>query len=300
MDDRAADWEILDLSHATSLITEVAGLKPKAWLQTASEGEWLFKTHRPGTHESVAEVYAASLAALLRLPAAEYRLAIWNGQAGCASRKFEGIQPGKQLLSSADARYKVDGRFRHEDHTIELVADVLSKLSAGAGASATFADARGMYLGYLMFDAWIVNTDRHHENWGYIEVAGVRTLAPTYDHGSAFAWRESDEKLLKRLTTKDVGFSIGHHLSRSMSALYATRSGVCEKLSLLEAVTCFARKCDAEEVTRWRCLFSGINTAAVSQIVNSAPASQVSESRKKWVAELLRINLERVLKAVNS
>ena len=300
MDDRAATWAFLDLSHATSLITEVAGLKPKAWLQTASEGEWLFKTHRPGTHESVAEVYAASLAALLRLPAAEYRLASWNGQAGCASRKFEGIQPGKQLLSSADANYKVDSRFSNEDHAIELVADVLSELSVDTGASATSADARGMFLGYLMFDAWIANTDRHHENWGYIEVAGVRTLAPTYDHGSAFAWRESDEKLLKRLTTRDVGFSIGHHLSRSMSALYATRSGVCEKLSLLEAVTCFARQCEPSDVAGWHGLFSGINTAAVSQIVNSAPASQVSESRKKWVVELLRINLERVLKAVNS
>ena len=249
MDDPAAIWDILDLSQATSLITEVAGLKPKSWLQTPNKDEWLFKTHRAGTHESVAEVYAAALATLLGLPSTPYRLATWNGDAGCASRKFDGIQAGKQLLSSADASYKVDGRFRNEDHTIELVADVLSKLSAGAGASAAFADARGMFLGYLMFDAWIANTDRHHENWGYIEIAGVRTLAPTYDHGSAFAWRENDEKLLKRLTTKDVGFSIAHHLSRSMSALYATRSGVCEKLSLLEAVTCFAGKCDAEEVT---------------------------------------------------
>ena len=301
MDDRAAAWETLDLSQATSTIVEVAGLKPKTWVLTLDGGEWLFKMHRRGTHESVAEVYAASLAALVRLPSAEYRLASWDGHAGCASLKVEGIQPGKQLLSSADASYKVDSRFSNEDHTIELVADVLSKLSAGAGASATFADARGMFLGYLMFDAWIANTDRHHENWGYIEIAGVRTLAPTYDHGSAFAWRESDEKLLGRLTTKDVGFSIAHHLSRSMSALYTTqRSGACEQLSLLEAVACFARQCEPSDVASWHCLFSGINTATVSPIVNAAPASQVSETRKKWAVELLRINLERVLKAVKA
>ena len=301
MDDFSALWDVLDLSQATQLIPEVGGLKQKVWLQTANEDEWLFKTHRPGTHESVAEVYAATLASLLGLPTATYQLARWKDHSGCASLKINGVQPGKQLLSRVDASYKIDTKFKNEDHTIELVADVLSQLSIRGATGTATGNACGTFLGYLMFDAWIANTDRHHENWGYIEVSGNRVLAPTYDHGSAFAWRENDETLLKRLTTKDIRYSIAHHLSRSNSALYGKRdSEPYDKLSLLQAVNLFSQQCEPVEVAHWITVFSDLDVAIVSQIVNSAPESQVSDTRKTWVVELLKINLERLLKAVKS
>ena len=32
----------------------------------------------------------------------------------------------------------------------------------------SFTDARDLFVGYLLLDAWIGNGDRHHENWGFI------------------------------------------------------------------------------------------------------------------------------------
>ena len=29
-------------------------------------------------------------------------------------------------------------------------------------------EAVDVFVGYLMFDAWIANTDRHHENWALV------------------------------------------------------------------------------------------------------------------------------------
>jgi hypothetical protein len=48
-----------------------------------------------------------------------------------------------------------------------------------------------LFPGYLMLDALIGNTDRHHENWGARVLAGLgngrrmAVLAPTYDHASS-------------------------------------------------------------------------------------------------------------------
>ena len=30
--------------------------------------------------------------------------------------------------------------------------------------------ALDVFVGYLLLDAWIGNTDRHHENWGFVLV----------------------------------------------------------------------------------------------------------------------------------
>ncbi|MEG3898961.1 MULTISPECIES: hypothetical protein [unclassified Microcoleus] len=51
-----------------------------------------------------------------------------------------------------------------------------------------------------MLDAWIGNTDRHHENWGFVEVRASKTpqviahLAPTYDYASSLG-REHSKRL---------------------------------------------------------------------------------------------------------
>ena len=45
-------------------------------------------------------------------------------------------------------------------------------------------------LGFFLFDCWIGNTDRHHENWGLIRnnlYSDEESFAitPAYDHGAA-------------------------------------------------------------------------------------------------------------------
>ncbi|EGJ29874.1 MULTISPECIES: hypothetical protein [Moorena] len=45
-----------------------------------------------------------------------------------------------------------------------------------------FTDARDLFVGYLLLDAWIGNGDRHHENWGFVRPKTSQTgiyLAPT-------------------------------------------------------------------------------------------------------------------------
>ena len=67
-----------------------------------------------------------------------------------------------------------------------------------------FDDERGdgfdMFVGYLMLDALIGNTDRHHENWGIMTGRGrPQVLAPTYDHASSLGRELSDQKRQARM-----------------------------------------------------------------------------------------------------
>jgi len=64
-----------------------------------------------------------------------------------------------------------------------------------------------LFVGYLMLDALVGNTDRHHENWGVVQkwewVKGASSsmtislhtsLAPTYDHASSLGREMLDER----------------------------------------------------------------------------------------------------------
>jgi hypothetical protein len=42
-----------------------------------------------------------------------------------------------------------------------------------------------VFAGYLVFDAWIANTDRHAVNWAMLDREEARRLAASFDHGSA-------------------------------------------------------------------------------------------------------------------
>lgn len=78
------------------------------------------------------------------------------------------------------------------DHTFENIVTVLEKLFESPRPR-TVACSR--MAGYLVLDALVGNTDRHHQNWGVV-VQGKRgadqvllvhsiQLAPTFDHASS-------------------------------------------------------------------------------------------------------------------
>jgi len=63
-------------------------------------------------------------------------------------------------------------------------------------------------VGYLVFDALVGNTDRHHQNWGVLlerrEDPGHRAsfllqMAPTFDHASSLGRELTDETRLRHL-----------------------------------------------------------------------------------------------------
>jgi hypothetical protein len=87
-----------------------------------------------------------------------------------------------------------------------------------------------VFASYLVLDALIGNTDRHHMNWGVLDDPGSpRVLAPTFDHASSLGFLLSDEQRNLRLDTTDPRQTVEAYASRSEQLLrrFAWACGAC-------------------------------------------------------------------------
>lgn len=63
-------------------------------------------------------------------------------------------------------------------------------------ANSAITRASDLLVGYLIFDSWIGNIDRHAKNWGIQQTLdGRKELLPTYDHGLSLGVRMPEDKL---------------------------------------------------------------------------------------------------------
>jgi hypothetical protein len=189
--------------------TEQLGSKPKFWVMLDGR-RWLFKEARPGTGEDWSEKVAAEIAHVLGIDAAAVELADYEGRRGCISLSFidrevgEALVHGNEVLALRVTGYDKARRFGQSDHTLENIRDAIRSLFASPQADQVLT---GM-AGYLVLDALIGNTDRHHENWGLRLRfhGGVHEmgLAPSFDHASSLGRELLDPRREELLTTDGV------------------------------------------------------------------------------------------------
>ena len=229
-------FPIIEVRSSMAEAVEYLGTKSKFWYRDG-ERQMLFKAEERGTGEDWAEKIACELCALLGLPHVRYEMAmdIDERRPGvvCASITPPplALAHGNQLLLVLDPDYPADSRHRYRtrEHTVLAVfglmellrpptADWCSSLPSGINSAA------GIFAGYLMFDAWIGNQDRHHENWAAVWDGDSLSLAPTFDHGASLARNLSDDERYERLETRDRNRRIPYFAGRARSALYLDRS----------------------------------------------------------------------------
>jgi hypothetical protein len=220
-------YDVFEVPGTASERSEPMGSRTKFWFRR-DDNPWLFKATRPNHGEDWAEVLAAELAEALGLPHARYQLATWRGQQGVVTPTFQhegfldessssvsaeyfDLVHGNELLQRLDPTYPREGMryVRTPKHTIAAVSEALESTRAGLPVDWTppagIENAPQVFAGYLLFDAWIGNTDRHHENWAVLLNRSDATvhLAPTFDHAASLGSHEADEARDRRLTTRD-------------------------------------------------------------------------------------------------
>lgn len=210
-----AEYPVLTVLPDESIGDEALGSKTKFWFRR-DEKRWLFKEAREGTGEDWAEKVAAEVAHLFNVPAATVELADFQGRRGCASLSFvnpeagEGMIHGNEILAGMVLGYDRAKKFHQSDHTLENIQTAINKLFPDQvihdGVLTTLA-------GYLVLDALIGNTDRHHENWALLwqqvktddGVNLMLRVAPSFDHASSLGRELQDAKRLNILRTLAVG-----------------------------------------------------------------------------------------------
>lgn len=288
---------------------EMMGTKPKIWLSSADDGpKWLFKQKaRAHSEDDWSEKVAGELAELFGIPHAAVELANRNGSRGVLSRDllhdFRATEfiPGNRLLVEEDPDYPTETRYHLAKHTVDRVFRVLEAgvgLPAWPGVAAGVSTACDLFTGYLLFDAWIANTDRHHENWAVLRTAdGSLVLSPSYDHASSLGHNLSDVARHERLTTRDRNQTVEAFVAKARSALYREETAPAAKpVATAEAFRLAVERRPAAG-TAWLDKLRNVQDGDVTDILRRAPAVLMSDVAKAFVEALLQTNRRRLLSA---
>lgn len=276
---------------------EQLGSKPKFWFSYEKE-KWLFKEVRKNTGEDWSEKLASEIAKLMGLTTHHTELAVWDGKRGCAVRSF--LSPGfslvhgNELLGGLLSGYDSEKIHGQADHTVENIVHVLEKIFSSSSGRAT---ASKMFIGYLVFDALVGNTDRHHQNWGlFIKVLENKEstrpiigLAPTFDHASSLGReltdearaRHSKEQTIERYTLRARGGIFENaDSSRGMSPM---------SLAALLAVRY------PQFFKPWQTSVKDLNPDDFKMLIERIPSDRISLQGKEFALALLSKNTELLL-----
>ena len=142
------------------------GSKPKFWYRPSDqEVQWLFKYPQAATGQHWAEKIAAEIANSLHIPHAVVELAEFGESQGSVSKSFarggRHLVHGNELLAAFMA-YDPDKKFGQSAHTLD---NILHCFDEAFRSHIAAERAKQRFAAYIVLDALIGNTDRHHENW---------------------------------------------------------------------------------------------------------------------------------------
>ncbi|MEO1061940.1 MAG: HipA domain-containing protein [Actinomycetota bacterium] len=288
------EFREVDVSMWGRAHEETLGTKPKRWLHDPVADEfWLMKdvtfnrradgtTYAKG--DDWAERVAGAVAEALGLPAAVVELATGGPGAdtsvGVISRSLlstdESLVHGNELL----AEIGVSGDDPHDrtGYTLDAVRQVLERVDAPPASELT---AWETFVGFLVLDALVGNTDRHQENWAVIARGGDRRLAPTFDHASSLGFQLDDEQRSERLSTADANRTPEAYAGKARTRFEGSPPPLAVAVDGLATLApekrdhWFDRSADVEKLL-----------APLGRV----PAGRISESARSFAARLLQAN----------
>lgn len=307
----SSPYPIYDVTQWVIVDIEPEGDDVKYWLLGAAgestEEPWLFKqatlkeldtkgggktSYRQG--EDWAEKIAAELAALMGLPAARVELATRDGHPGLLSRDTRppewSLNGGGVRIAEIDPRYRPktaeDRRSNRVGHSLENIATVLNAVEPCPGFSLPpDFTSWDIFAGYLLFDAWIANRDRHEHNWALMrDPQGGVYLSPSFDHAAALASGLVDSKR-QQLIDQDG-------LRDWCRAGTAHRFEGCGDVSLLTVASRAFRTASAAAQAHWVSNVLSITETEWQTVLNRV--GFLSEVTRTFTSEVLLINQERI------
>lgn len=280
---------------------EYLGSKEKFWFYDKERKQnGLFKIGRHNTGENWTEYVSSQLAKLINLPAVDYQLAIWKEKTGTVCYSMNGenqLLLGNIILSaySAYPNHHTTTRFlKVPEYTLQLVLECNShsklQLPIGYKADSEISKALHIFIGYLLFDTWIGNTDRHHENWAWIlhNTENTFHLAPSFDHASSLGRELTDALKANKMKTKDLGQNIFTYSKKARTPFFgdARQSKPLTTHEIAEIL--FLQFHDA--VKNWVLKIQDVSDKQIDDIIASVPSKPISDISIDFVKQLLYLN----------
>lgn len=284
---------VVDVSGWESAREEHLGTKPKQWLRGTDGTLWLWKestTQRDLRHgvfrkgDDWAEVVAGRVAVQLGVPVAEVELATRHERFGIVSRSVlvdhhEVLVHGNELL--AEAGVAVGRRRDRTGYTLAAVELVLAAVAPPV-PSDRLSTAFDWFVGYLILDALVGNTDRHEDNWGTIRSPAGPRLSPSFDHASCLGFLLSDEERIERLT-EGSGSTVDAY-AKAATTKFEGRP------TTIEAVVGAFDRISATAQAFWRARIGAVES--IDGPLAEVPADRMTETARRFAAALFARNHE--------
>jgi len=304
-------YDIHDVTDWPQIAPEQMGTKSKFWCRHPDDYLTLFKQSRTHHGEHWSEKVAAELAGLVGVPHAEIELATHQGSQGTISRDFtrdrtEGsLIHGNELLFELDPNYPSQGRrFGVAQHTLDRIFRVIQQpfieRPSTTPPDQDIQTAADVFVGYLMLDSLIANTDRHHANWGILlkdnrEGRRRAELAPTFDHASSLGRELTDDRRREKLRPLRRDQTIIGYLEKSAgrSRIYALEddSKPLRPLAVFERV--HQERRPAAEA--WLNRLDAVPWDRFENVIERIPAPIMSGPAREFALRLLELNREALL-----
>ena len=143
--------------------------------------------------------------------------------------------------------------------------------------------ASDLMVGYLIFDSWTGNIDRHCKNWGITQqLSGEKILLPTYDHGLSLGVRMPEDKLPLDLT--DYSGSV-------RSSIYSQNGGT---LSMNDLASCLL-ELRPQATNYWIERVSTIDRVLIEQTFDRLPDGWGSDIQWTFAIDLLNASRDRLI-----
>ena len=204
-------YPIREVQPEWILQPEEMGSKKKFWYlpDEGKETRWLFKYPQEGTGQHWAEKIAAEVASTVQVEHARVELAEFEGKRGSVTESFapkgSALHHGNQMLATVVQNYDPDATFNQSSHTLTNILKVMDMDNVFGKPE----EAKLRIADYMVLDALIGNTDRHHENWGILRTRvddqWENKVAPSFDHASSLGRELQDVRREKFLVENRVG-----------------------------------------------------------------------------------------------
>ena len=294
-----ADYTIIEIQPDWVLEPEAMGSKDKFWFRGDDGPEWLFKFPQANTGQHWSEKIAAEVADQLDILHARVELALFLEVRGSATESFardgRELVHGNQIMAGSVLDYDPGKQFRQSDHTLENILLSLERIFLSADARKR---AKEQLADYLVLDALVGNTDRHHENWGVLrkrtESGWQGMMAPTFDHASSLGRELVDDSAGKCRRRLLADGRLAQYAEKASGAIFwqtSDKHGV-SPLDLIRRVTDLHPALFGSALKR----LTNLDRATLQEIVRRGPTDWMSELARDFAVELMCYTLEQLRK----
>jgi hypothetical protein len=290
----------LDLQNIADKIEE-DGVLRKDWYNHPELGECLFKESRPSqaiiseARTDWTEKVVTELANLLNLPVARYELAsgyfsdspeIIEGvvSLNCIPNNADGVFTGQELLSRF-VNYSGDNP---SQYTIENVLKALELANAKTPSNweqpiAGINTGAKLFVGYLLLDTLVNNSDRHDHNWSVMSIDSQIELIPSFDHGLSLGSTDEDEDKLN--------LSLSDYVNRYSQSCFQEGYNKVPNLTIFDR----AAQLYPDAARIWQEQLKQVTPTQIQEIFNRIPDWRITPIAAKFAIDLLAYNRERIL-----